>query len=91
MAPRSNEASVVIRSGRMAEVNKTLDELTNPEAQYFCTEGGTPTGYLFFDCPRPGCVARPGVAQLRTRREHVFTAAGSGQGGNRLFGGIQAA
>ncbi len=43
------EASEAIRSGRMAEINKTLDELIKPEAQYFCTEGGTRTGYVFFD------------------------------------------
>jgi hypothetical protein len=30
----------------MAEINKTLDELTKPEAQYFCTEGGTQTGHI---------------------------------------------
>ena len=34
------EASDAIRSGRMAEINERLDELTKPEAQYFCTEGG---------------------------------------------------
>jgi hypothetical protein len=47
------EASEAIRSGRMAEINKTLDELTKPEAQYFCTEGGTRTGYVFFDLADP--------------------------------------
>lgn len=44
-----SEASEAIRNGRMAVINKALDELTRPEAQYFCTEGGTRTGYVFFD------------------------------------------
>ena len=34
----TREASEAIRSGRIAEVNKTLDVLTKPEAQYFGTE-----------------------------------------------------
>ena len=55
------EASEVIRSGRMAEINKTLDELTKPEAQYFCTEGGTRTGYVFFDLADPSDI--PPIAE----------------------------
>lgn len=34
------EANEAIRDGRVAEINKVLDELTKPEAQYFCSEGG---------------------------------------------------
>ncbi|HVE45242.1 MAG TPA: hypothetical protein VNA57_00645 [Acidimicrobiales bacterium] len=45
----TREAGEAIRSGRMADINKMLDELTKPEAQYFCVEGGTRTGYVFFD------------------------------------------
>ena len=45
----TREASEAIRSGRIADINKTLDELTKPEAQYFCTEGGSRT--------RPSCGA----------------------------------
>ena len=49
----ATETKEAIRSGRMAEINKRLDELTKPEAQYFCTEGGTRTGYIFFDLADP--------------------------------------
>ena len=56
--PETNEA---IRSGRMAEINKRLDELTNPEAQYFCVEGGTRTGYVFFDLADPSDI--PPIAE----------------------------
>lgn len=49
----TREASEAIRSGRMADINKALDELTKPEAQYFCTEGGTRTGYVVFDLADP--------------------------------------
>lgn len=55
------EASEAIRSGRMAEINKRLDELTKPEAQYFCTEGGTRTGYVFFDLAEPSDI--PPIAE----------------------------
>ncbi len=52
MAARSvTETKEAIRSGRMAEIDKRLDELTKPEAQYFCTEGGTRTGYVFSTWP----------------------------------------
>ena len=54
----TREASEAIRSGRMADINKTLDELTKPEAQYFCTEGGTRTGYVFFDLADPSDIPR---------------------------------
>ena len=57
----TREASEAIRSGRMAEINKTLDELTKPEAQYFCTEGGTRTGYVFFDLADPSDI--PPIAE----------------------------
>ena len=55
------ETSEALRSGRMAEINKTLDELTRPEAQYFCTEGGTRTGYVFFDLADPSDI--PSIAE----------------------------
>ena len=55
------EASDAIRSGRMAEINERLDELTKPEAQYFCTEGGTRTGYVFFDLADPSDI--PPIAE----------------------------
>jgi len=55
------ETNEAIRSGRMAEINKTLDELTKPEAQYFCTEGGTRTGYVFFDLADPSDI--PPIAE----------------------------
>ena len=55
------EASEAIRSGRTAQINKTLDELTTPEAQYFCTEGGTRTGYVFFDLADPSDI--PPIAE----------------------------
>ncbi len=55
------EASEAIRSGRMAEINKRLDELTKPEAQYFCVEGGTRTGYVFFDLADPSDI--PPIAE----------------------------
>ena len=58
-ATETNEA---IRSGRIAEINKRLDELTKPEAQYFCTEGGTRTGYVFFDLADPSDI--PPIAEL---------------------------
>lgn len=52
------ETNESIRSGRMAEINKTLDELTKPEAQYFCIEGGTRTGYVVFDLADPSDIPR---------------------------------
>ena len=55
------EASEAIHSGRMAEINKTLDDLTKPEAQYFCTEGGTRTGYVVFDLADPSDI--PPIAE----------------------------
>ena len=56
------ETSEAIRSGRMAEINQRLDELTKPEAQYFCTEGGTRTGYVFFDLADPSGI--PPITEL---------------------------
>ena len=55
------ETNEAIRTGRMAEINKRLDELTKPEAQYFCTEGGTRTGYVFFDLADPSDI--PPIAE----------------------------
>jgi hypothetical protein len=57
----TREASEAIRSGRMAEISKALDELTKPEAQYFCTEGGSRTGYVFFDLADPSDI--PPIAE----------------------------
>lgn len=57
----TKETTEAIRSGRMAEINKKLDELTSPEAQYFCTEGGTRTGYVFFDLADPSDI--PPIAE----------------------------
>jgi hypothetical protein len=56
------ETNEAIRSGRIAEINKRLDELTKPEAQYFCTEGGTRTGYVFFDLADPSDI--PPITEL---------------------------
>lgn len=42
-------ATEAIRSGKIAELNKLVDELTNPEAAYFGTENGVRTTYTFFD------------------------------------------
>ena len=55
------ETNAAMRSGRMAEINKRLNELTKPEAQYFCTEGGTRTGYIFFDLADPSDI--PPIAE----------------------------
>lgn len=66
------EASEAIRSGRMAEIDRTLDELTKPEAQYFCTEGGMRTGYVFFDLVDPSDIppiAEPLFQELRATVE----------------------
>ncbi len=57
----TTETSGAIRTGRMAEINKRLDDLTKPEAQYFCTEGGTRTGYVFFDLADPSDI--PAIAE----------------------------
>ena len=57
----ATETSAAIRSGRMGEINKRLDELTKPEAQYFCTEGGTRTAYVFFDLADPSDI--PSIAE----------------------------
>ena len=55
------ETTAAIRTGRMGEINKRLDELTKPEAQYFCTEGGTRTGYIFFALADPSDI--PPIAE----------------------------
>ena len=55
------EASEAIRNGRMAVINQTLDQLIKPEAQYFCTEGGGRTGYVFFDLADPSDI--PAIAE----------------------------
>ena len=55
------ETNEAIHSGRIVEINRRLDELTKPEAQYFCTEGGTRTGYVFFDLADPSDI--PPIAE----------------------------
>ena len=68
------ETNKAIRSGRMAEINKTLDELTKPEAQYFCTEGGTRTGYVFFALADPSDIppiAEPLFQELNATVEFI--------------------
>ena len=55
------ETNEAMRSGRMADINKRLDELTKPEAQYFCVEGGTRTGYVIFDLADPSDI--PPIAE----------------------------
>lgn len=59
-------------AGRITEINKRLNELTNPEAQYFCTKGGTRTGYVFFDLADPSDIppiAEPLFQKLRATVE----------------------
>ena len=46
----TNEA---VRTGKMREINQSLDERTQPEAAYFCTENGHRTAYIFFDLADP--------------------------------------
>jgi hypothetical protein len=68
------ETTEAIRSGRMAEINKRLDELTKPEAQYFGTEGGTRTGYVFFDLADPSDIppiAEPLFQELNATVEFI--------------------
>ena len=80
------EASEAIRSGRMAEINKTLDELTKPEAQYFCTEGGTRTGHVFFDLGGPADIppiAEPLFRELNATGQ-VFPAINGAQLGDGI-------
>ncbi len=79
------QASDAIRSGRMVEINKHLDELTKPEAQYFCTEGGTRTGYVIFDLADPSDIppiAEPLFQELNATVEFfpVMNAADLGAG-----------
>jgi hypothetical protein len=45
-----NEA---IRSGRIAEFNRSFMERLRPEAAYYGTENGRRTGYLFCDLADP--------------------------------------
>ncbi len=40
--------NTAMADGRMARINQEMNAL-KPEAQYFGTENGTRTGYLFFD------------------------------------------
>jgi hypothetical protein len=81
----STETTAAIRSGRMAEINRALDEVTKPEAQYFCTEGGTRTGYVVFDLADPSdipAIAEPLFQELNATVEFfpVMNAADLGAG-----------
>ena len=70
----TREASEAIRSGRMADVDKALDELPKPEAQYFGTEGGSRTGYVFFDIADPSdipSIAEPLFQELNATVEFI--------------------
>lgn len=70
----TREASEALRSGRMADINKALDALTTPEAQYFCTEGGKRTGYVIFDLADPSdipAIAEPLFQELNATVEFI--------------------
>ena len=70
----TTETNEAIRSGRMVEINKRLDDLTQPEAQYFGTEGGTRTGYVFFDLADPSdipSIAEPLFQELNATVEFI--------------------
>ena len=55
----TNEA---IRNGKIEQINRVLDERTQPEAAYFGTENGNRTGYTFFDLADPSQI--PVIAEL---------------------------
>ena len=61
MAPRSGGGQRGDPQRPHGRHQQTLDELTKPEAQYFCTEGGTRTGYVFFDLADPSDI--PPIAE----------------------------
>ena len=82
----TREASEAIRSGRMADINKTLDELTKPEAQYFCTEGGTRTGYVFFDLADPSEI--PPIAEPLFQELNASVEFFPAMNGNELEAGL---
>ena len=66
-----NEA---IRTGKMAEINRTLDERTQPEAAYFGTEKGCRTSYIFFDLADPAqipVIAEPLFQELNSKVEFI--------------------
>lgn len=73
-SPGTREASEAIRSGRMADISETIDELAKPEAQYFCTEDGTRTGYVFFDLADPSDIPRSQshCSKTSTQRSNSF-------------------
>lgn len=67
-------ANVAIRSGKMAALNQSLMALIRPEAAYFGTEGGTRTGYLFFDLADPAqipVIAEPLFQELQSKVEFI--------------------
>jgi hypothetical protein len=67
-------ANEAIRTGKMAEINQALAASTQPEAQYFCTENGKRTGYLFFDLADPAqipVIAEPLFQGLNSTVEFI--------------------
>jgi len=68
------EANEALRTGKMAEINKTLAEQTQPEAEYFCTENGRRTSYTFFDMTDPAqipVIAEPLFQSLNSKVEFI--------------------
>jgi hypothetical protein len=67
-------ASESIRTGEMAEVNRTLAENTRPEAAYYGTENGKRTGYIFFDLEDPSqipVIAEPLFQRVKATVEFI--------------------
>ncbi len=67
----TNEA---LRTGKMAEINQALSACTQPEAQYFSTENGKRTGYVFFDLSdtaRIPVIAEPLFQQVNATVEFI--------------------
>ncbi len=67
----TNEA---LRTGKMAEINQALSASTQPEAEYFSTEHGKRTGYLFFDLSDPAqipVIAEPLFQTLNATVEFI--------------------
>ena len=46
-----------VRTGKMREINQSLEERTQPEAAYFCMENGHRTAHIFFDLADPSQIA----------------------------------
>ncbi|MGH3845004.1 MAG: hypothetical protein ACRDS0_26740 [Pseudonocardiaceae bacterium] len=67
-------ANDAIRSGKIGELNQSLMALIRPEAAYFGTEGGTRTGYLFFnmdDTAQIPVIAEPLFQELQSKVEFI--------------------